>query len=467
MATPSERVLHELSTLTGQQKYDLLLELLRGTETWQLRKLYSEIAGLLAVDILCQVPPDVAEKILSYLDATSLCAVATCSRGWRQLADNDDIWHRLCINQDYVKFEYLTQQPWVGRSSHAPATPPSHWKHVYAQAHTLDWNWRRGSYVVPPLLKGHRLTVTSIAHDGDLLVSGSRDNTARVWSLQTLECINVLEAHTDSVNDVAVKDGLVATASSDGLVRVFNAKSGQCLRLLQGHMGSVDHIAFDGKIIVSAGADCSIRVWEAQKGRLLHTLTGHSQEIECLLLNGNIAVSGSWDSSIRVWSAPYGVCRLVLTGHTQVVYCSCINPSSTRLVSGGGEGIVRVWNLHNGNQTATLAGHSQEIMCVQCTEDLIASGSADSYVRLWNYTGTCFHILMGHIGYVRCLRFRGNMLVSGGDTRRITVWDSKTGSLLHTVHKQPSLLHCMHTTETQIITASPDAPGTICVVNYW
>lgn len=32
MATPSERVLHELSTLTGQQKYDLLLELLRGTE---------------------------------------------------------------------------------------------------------------------------------------------------------------------------------------------------------------------------------------------------------------------------------------------------------------------------------------------------------------------------------------------------------------------------------------------------
>lgn len=32
MATPSERVLYELGTLTGQQKYDLLLELLRSTE---------------------------------------------------------------------------------------------------------------------------------------------------------------------------------------------------------------------------------------------------------------------------------------------------------------------------------------------------------------------------------------------------------------------------------------------------
>ena len=86
--------------------------------------------------------------------------------GFNAAAPNHPPRQTLCVKQDYVKFEYLTQQPWVGRSSHAHITPSSHWKHVYAQAHTLEWNWRRGSYVVPPLLKGHRLTVTSIAHDG-------------------------------------------------------------------------------------------------------------------------------------------------------------------------------------------------------------------------------------------------------------------------------------------------------------
>lgn len=37
MATPSERILLEFNTLAGQQKHDLLLELMRGTEVivWQ------------------------------------------------------------------------------------------------------------------------------------------------------------------------------------------------------------------------------------------------------------------------------------------------------------------------------------------------------------------------------------------------------------------------------------------------
>ena len=38
-----------------------------------------------------------------------------------------------------------------------------------------------------------------------LLVSGSSDNTGRIWSLESLECLHVLEGHTDAVNAVAIK----------------------------------------------------------------------------------------------------------------------------------------------------------------------------------------------------------------------------------------------------------------------
>lgn len=38
-----------------------------------------------------------------------------------------------------------------------------------------------------------------------LLVSGSSDNTGRIWSLESLECMHVLEGHTDTVNAVAIK----------------------------------------------------------------------------------------------------------------------------------------------------------------------------------------------------------------------------------------------------------------------
>lgn len=36
-------------------------------------------------------------------------------------------------------------------------------------------------------------------------MSGSADNSARIWSLKSLECINVLEGHTDTVNEVTLK----------------------------------------------------------------------------------------------------------------------------------------------------------------------------------------------------------------------------------------------------------------------
>ena len=41
----------------------------------------------------------------------------------------------------------------------------------------------------------------------ELLVSGSGDSTARVWSLQSLDCLHVLEGHTDTVNEVVIKVG--------------------------------------------------------------------------------------------------------------------------------------------------------------------------------------------------------------------------------------------------------------------
>ena len=55
----------------------------------------------------------------------------------------------------------------------------------------------------------------------------------------------------------------------------------------------------------------------------------------------------------------------------------------------------------------------------------MVSGSADSTVRVWDYQGQCQWVLEGHIGVVRCLSLHGHRLVSGGDRKRLVVWDIK------------------------------------------
>ncbi|VFM97021.1 MAG: WD domain-containing protein, G-beta repeat-containing protein [Candidatus Kentron sp. G] len=75
-------------------------------------------------------------------------------------------------------------------------------------------------------LTGHTGWVQSVAvsPDGKWAASGSRDNTVRIWALETGECRAVLTGHTDDVNAVAITpDGKrVLSASDDNTVRVWD-----------------------------------------------------------------------------------------------------------------------------------------------------------------------------------------------------------------------------------------------------
>jgi F-box/WD-40 domain protein 7 len=105
--------------------------------------------------------------------------------------------------------------------------------------------------------------------------------------------------------------------------------------------------------------------------------------------------------------------------------------------------------------------------CLQYDLSVIASGSADSTVRVWNHQGVCLHVLSEHIGIVRCLHLNGSRMITGGDQKKIVVWNTQSGELCNVVHRQPTLLHVMWVDDTRLITASPDSPGTVTVISYW
>ncbi|KAJ2486725.1 ubiquitin-binding SDF ubiquitin ligase complex subunit met30 [Coemansia sp. RSA 2320] len=62
----------------------------------QLSYLNKVVPQQLRVDFLGAAPPDVSLKILSYLDARSLCQATQVSRTWAALANDDILWHRMC-----------------------------------------------------------------------------------------------------------------------------------------------------------------------------------------------------------------------------------------------------------------------------------------------------------------------------------------------------------------------------------
>ena len=121
-------------------------------------------------------------------------------------------------------------------------------------------------------LYGHTGAVRSVAFspDGTRIVTGSRDQTAKVWDARTGTPLLELKGHTGRVSDVAFSpDGTrIVTGSADGTAKVWDARTGTALLELKGHTGAVTSVAFspDGTRIVTGSRDRTAKVWDARTG---------------------------------------------------------------------------------------------------------------------------------------------------------------------------------------------------------
>lgn len=135
--------------------------------------------------------------------------------------------------------------------------------------------------------------------DGRRALSGSRDNTLRLWDLASGATLRTLQGHTDDVETVAVRaDGRRALSGSrDQTLRLWNLGSGETLRILEGHTREVTAVAVfaDGRRALSGSRDQTLRLWDLASGEALAEFTADAV-ISCLAFARNdLIVAGSAD----------------------------------------------------------------------------------------------------------------------------------------------------------------------------
>ncbi|KAG9076058.1 hypothetical protein FRC06_009738, partial [Ceratobasidium sp. 370] len=310
------------------------------------------------------------------------------------------------------------------------------------------WDADTGAPIGNPLT-GHSGGVTSVAFspDGHRIVSGSDDNTVRVWDADTGTPIgNPLTGHSNRVTSVAFSpDGhRVVSGSCDNTVRLWDADTGTPIGdPLTGHSSWVISVAFspDGHRVVSGSCDNTVRLWDADTGTPIgDPLTGHSSWVISVAFSpdGHRVVSGSYDNTVRLWDADTGApIGDPLTGHSPCVMSVAFSPDGHRVVSGGDSCTLRVWDADTGAPIGNpLTGHSPCVISVAFSPDghRVVSGSYDETVRVWDAdTGTPIgNPLTGHTDWVTSVAFSpdGHRVVSGSCDNTVRVWDADTGALI-------------------------------------
>ena len=108
------------------------------------------------------------------------------------------------------------------------------------------------------------------------LVSGSRDHTAIVWSFrQGLEALYTLTGHTRNVMAaIFLDDNTIATCSTDETIRIWSVNTGECVRELRNHHDDVNTLCLspDGALFASGSKDRKVKVFSTASYECLKTI---------------------------------------------------------------------------------------------------------------------------------------------------------------------------------------------------
>ena len=83
----------------------------------------------------------------------------------------------------------------------------------------------------------HNLSCVSFAPDSKVVITGSEDKTARIWSVETGECLQLLKGHTAKLGFVRLaptsrpQEWQAITGSFDCDIRCWNTATGECERI--------------------------------------------------------------------------------------------------------------------------------------------------------------------------------------------------------------------------------------------
>jgi F-box/WD-40 domain protein MET30 len=356
----------------------------------QLSYLSANVQKLIKIDFLAALPSEVAFRILCFLDTTSLCKAAQVSRKWRQLSDDDVVWHRMCE------------------------------QHISRKCTKCGWGL--------PLLDRKRLRATKRQ-----MQLRSQGRGINAWSPEPTSDLDVVTpAESDMTEMLAITDG--ERSSQEGSVSPVlakrpplqpaesdlkrtrpwkdvykdrfkvgtNWKYGRCnVKVFKGHTNGVMALQFFDNILATGSYDSTVKIWDMETGEELRTLTGHTSGIRCLQFDDTKLISGSLDNTLRIWNWRTGECLSTLNGHTAGVIS--LHFDSNILVSGSIDKTAKVWNFED-KSSFTLRGHSDWVNSVRIdtASRTVFTASDDCTVKLWDLdTKRCMKLFEGHVGQVQ------------------------------------------------------------------
>ena len=201
-----------------------------------------------------------------------------------------------------------------------------------------------------------------------MMLVGSGEAASREKKFFSAELVPQL-GHSDRVESVSYSPigGRIVTGSADNTVRIWDADTGDVVATITGHEHAILSVSYspDGSHIASGSRDGTMRLWNAETGHAVKIIRTRGAVMSVAYSpDGHRIATGSTDGTVRVWSALTHKSVTTIKGHVGAVTSVVYRPDGHRIATGSADGTVRIWDALTYREVATIKGHTDAITSI-------------------------------------------------------------------------------------------------------
>ena len=251
---------------------------------------------------------------------------------------------------------------------------------------------------------GHAISISSLAFspDGRKIITGSFDNTIKLWDVATKREIRTLNTSSYVASLAISPDGrIIISGSGDtggigdryGIIIMWDASTGRKIRTIEGHTLTVNSIAYstDGRLIASSSIN-EIKIWNAVTGIEIRTINTENVYTIAFSPDGKTLISGAKEGLI-LWDVSTG--REKNTLYAGYVASVVYSPDGRNILFGTDNNTVELYDAISGNKIVSwrhssrfseLYPDSKYSVHVAFSPDgrKIVSRSTDLTIKIWD-----------------------------------------------------------------------------------
>lgn len=239
---------------------------------------------------------------------------------------------------------------------------------------------------------------------GECLAVGDSNHGIRVYDIERSMMIRNMQVHSDRVTSLAWNGVVLSSGSRDASIVQHDLRVKDYFVRFQAHEQEVCGLRWnhEGTQLASGGNDNKVCIWELRSSTPQQTMSSHAAAVKALAWcpwQSSLLASGggSADRTIKLWNSNTGACVKSVPTSAQVSALEW-NKHDKELLSAHGypENNLSLWKYPDMTKVGDLSGHTARVLSLAQNPEgkVVVSASGDETLRFWSvFQGTGYNKL--------------------------------------------------------------------------